>query len=163
MVLIDLYVKLMATVTRLLRSLEPLFALALRAFVGWQFMKSGWLKLTTWENTLYLFQEEYHVPVLPPDLAAVMGTGGELVFGTLVLVGFAGRLSALGLAVVNVMAVVSYAQVLLAPGFEGALEMHYLWGLMLLVTVVYGPGALSLDGLIGRWSPAAPHLRSQLV
>lgn len=159
MKLIDLYTALNSLLARVLQALEPLFALGVRSFVGWQFMKSGWLKLSAWDNTLYLFNEEYHVPVLPPELAAVIGTGGELVFGTLVLLGFAGRAAALGLAVVNVMAVVSYAQVLLAPGFEAALAMHYLWGLMLLVIAVYGPGPWSIDGLMARWSSAAPRLQ----
>ena len=148
---------------RLLRWFEPWFALALRAYVGWQFMKSGWLKFSSWDNTLYLFSEEYHVPLLPPDLAAVMGTGSELIFGTLVVLGLAGRLTALGLSAVNVLAVVSYAQVLLAPGFEGALGMHYLWATMLLVIVIYGPGALSLDGVLARWSPVAAQTRQQMI
>ena len=136
------------------RLLEPLFTLSVRAWVGWVFIKSGWLKFSSYENTLYLFQEEYHVPLIPPEVAAVVGTAGELGFGALVLAGLAGRLGPLGLSAVNLMAVVSYSHVLFADGFEAALGQHVLWGFMLLVLVVHGPGRWSLDGLFARWRPA---------
>jgi putative oxidoreductase len=108
------------------------------------------LKLSSWEQTLSLFRDEYHVPLLPPSLAAVLGTAGEIVFPVLLIVGLAGRLSALGLFAVNVMAVVSYSHVLLQEGFEAAVAQHYLWGFMLLVLAIHGPGALSLDALLER-------------
>lgn len=128
------------------------FAFATRCWVAWQFLKSGWLKLTSWDVTLSLFRDEYRTPLLPPELAAVAGTAGELVFPVLLILGLAGRLSALGLFAVNVMAVVSYAHVLLSEGFEAALGQHYLWGFMLVTLAVYGTGAWSLD----RW--LAPRL-----
>ena len=48
------------------------------------------------------------------------------------------------------MAVYAYAHVLLTEGFEAALGQHVLWGLMLLVIVVYGPGRVSLDHVLTR-------------
>ncbi|MEQ1803310.1 MAG: DoxX family protein [Gammaproteobacteria bacterium] len=133
---------------RLLDSLQPLFALATRLWVSWQFLKSGLLKVKDWESTLFLFQEEYRVPLLSPQLAALAGTAGELVFPFLLGIGLFGRFAALGLSAVNVLAVVSYAHVLLESGFEAALGQHVLWGFMLLVVAIYGPGPLSADGLI---------------
>ena len=59
------------------------------------------------------------------------------------------RYAALGLSVVNVIAVVGYAHVLMSDGFEAALGQHYLWGLMLLTLLVFGPGRLSADGFVG--------------
>jgi putative oxidoreductase len=47
------------------------------------------------------------------------------------------------------MAVVSYAHVLLTEGFEAAVGQHYLWGFALLVLAVFGPGRISVDGLLG--------------
>jgi putative oxidoreductase len=70
----------------------------------------------------------------------------------LVILGFAGRLSAIGLFAVNALAVISYSHVLFQEGFEAAIGQHYLWGFMLLVLIVYGPGALSVDGLLVRRS-----------
>jgi putative oxidoreductase len=128
--------------------LESPLLLAIRWFVAWQFLKSGWLKISDWETTLYLFQDEYHVPLLPPALAAVAGTAGELVFPTLLVVGLLGRYAAVGLSAVNVLAVISYAHVLLGEGFEAALGQHYLWGSLLLVLAVFGPGRWSLDALL---------------
>jgi len=145
-------------------NLESLLLLATRLWVSWEFLKSGWLKITSWQSTVFLFQNEYHVPVLPPYAAAVAGTAGELVFPVLLIVGLAGRLSALGLFAVNVMAVVSYADVLLSEGFEAAVGQHYLWGLMLLVLAVFGPGKVSLDYQLGTTSPTrTAGLRAQPV
>lgn len=138
-----------------LDALQPLFALATRLWVSWQFLKSGLLKAQDWDSTLFLFQEEYRVPLLSPQLAALAGTAGELVFPVLLGVGLLGRLAALGLSAVNVLAVISYAHVLLGSGFEAALGQHVLWGFMLLVLAVYGPGPLSADGLMAaRHNPA---------
>lgn len=130
---------------RLLNHLQPLFLLALRLWVSWQFLKSGWLKLTDWDSTLFLFQEEYRVPLLSPELAAFAGTFGELFFSLLLAFGVLSRVAAIGLSAVNVLAVVSYAHVLLSSGFEAALAQHFLWGLMLLAVVIFGPGKLSLQ------------------
>ena len=127
-----------------------LLLLATRLHVSWQFLKSGWLKLTDWETTLFLFQEEYHTPLLPPAAAAVAGTFGEIVFPALLIAGFMGRYAAVSLFAVNVVAVISYAHVLLAEGFEAALGQHYLWGFMLLVLAVFGPGRWSVDSLQRR-------------
>ena len=124
---------------------EPLLLLATRVYVSWQFLKSGWLKLGDWETTQFLFEEEYHTPLLPPVVAAIAGTAGELVFPVLLIAGLLGRYAAAGLFVVNVVAVVSYSHVLLTEGFEAALGQHYLWGFMLLVLVVLGPGRWALD------------------
>jgi putative oxidoreductase len=135
---------------RAFNPLQPLFALAARCYVGWQFLQSGLIKITTWQNTLYLYQSEYHMPWLTPYNAAVADTAGELVFPALLIIGFLSRLSALGLIVVNAMAVVSYAQVLLAQGSEAALGRHVLWGCVLLFLVFYGPGKLSLDYFLNR-------------
>lgn len=134
-----------AATLRILDRLQPMFLLGLRLWVSWQFLKSGWLKLTDWDSTLFLFQEEYRVPLLSPELAAVAGTFGEVVFPLLLVFGILSRFAAIGLSAVNVLAVVSYSHVLLASGFEAALAQHYLWGLMLLTVAIFGPGSLSLQ------------------
>jgi putative oxidoreductase len=139
--------------TRLGRTLDKVRApllLGTRLWVSWQFLKSGWLKLTTWDVTLELFRSEYHVPLLPPEAAAAAGTFGELVFPLLIIAGLTTRAAALGLSAVNLLAVVSYWHVLGSEGFEAALAQHVLWGYMLAVIVLFGGGAISLDRLTGR-------------
>jgi putative oxidoreductase len=132
---------------RLFDHFQSLVLLGTRFYVGWQFWKSGFLKVTSWSSTLDLFRTEYHVPLLPPPLAAVTGAGGELFFPALLFLGLFSRAGALGAFFVNAMAVISYRQVLLAEGSEAALGQHVLWGFMLLVLSVFGPGKIALD----RW------------
>jgi putative oxidoreductase len=112
--------------------------------VGWQFFKAGLIKISDWSATLALFHDEYHVPVLPPDLAAVMGASGELVFPVLLLVGVISRPAAFGLFFVNLMAVISYPD-LFTFECPAGLKDHFCWGALLLVIVAFGPGRLALD------------------
>jgi len=140
-----------AMAARLLNPLQSLFALGARLYVSWQFLKSGYLKVTSWDSTIYLFENEYHTPVLSPHAAAVAGAFGELFFPTLLVLGLVSRLSAIGLFAVNAMAVISYSRVLLAEGSEAALGQHILWGTLILFLIIYGPGKLSVDHLL-NWS-----------
>ena len=128
--------------------LSPLLLLGLRLWVPWQFFKAGLVKVSDWQSTLWLFEEEYHVPLLPPAIAAAAGTAGELVFPVLLAAGLATRWAALGLSLVNVMAVVAYAHVVLGEGFEAALGQHWLWGTVLAVLFTFGPGRWSVDAWI---------------
>lgn len=127
--------------------LQPLALLAARAYVAQVFFLAGLSKLRDWETTLALFEDEYHVPVLPTEWAAVLGTGGEIVLPALLLLGLGGRLAAAGLSVVNVVAVISLAEI--APA---ALVQHQLWGALLLALLLWGPGRWSVDAaLLRRW------------
>lgn len=143
-------IRLHAALGRALDFLRPLFLLGTRWFVSWQFLKSGWLKLTEWDTTLFLFRDEYRVPVLPPGAAAVAGTFGELFFPLLLVAGLFTRVGALGLFAVNALAVVSYWHVLGSEGFEAALAQHVLWGYMLAVIAVMGGGGISADAWLER-------------
>lgn len=143
-----------AALGRLLDHLSPLVLLGTRFYVGWQFWKSGLLKLGSWSSTLDLFRSEYHVPVLPPYLAAVTGTFGELFFPALLFLGLFGRIGALGAFFVNALAVIAYRHVLLTEGFEAALAQHVLWGFMLLMLSIFGSGPISLDHWLERRSAA---------
>jgi putative oxidoreductase len=140
--------QLNAALARWLDKLQPLALLAARLYVTDVFWRSGWLKLTSWPSTLDLFREEYHVPLLPPDVAAVAGTFGELFFPALLVLGLCGRVGALGTFFVNAMAVISYSNVLLAEGYEAALGNHILWGALLLGLIVFGPGRISIDAWV---------------
>lgn len=131
-----------------LTALGPLVDLAIRLEVAQVFFRSGLLKVRNWDGTLYLFQNEYKVPLLPPDLAAYLGTFGELFLPPLLALGLATRFAALALTVFNIVAVVSFWHVL--SGNDAALASHFFWGLLLLVTLTHGAGKLSLDHLIAR-------------
>lgn len=114
---------------RALALLAPLADLLARLYIARVFLLSGWSKISDWDTTLYLFAEEYHVPLLPPNLAAVLGTGGELLFPVMLVLGLFTRLSALGLFFLNIVALASYWHVL--KDVPVALDDHLVWGLML--------------------------------
>ena len=84
-----------------------LFDLALRLWVAWAFFKSGLTKIQSWDTTLMLFEYEYDVPLLSPQLAAWSGTIAELTLPVLVALGIASRASALALFLFNAVAVYS--------------------------------------------------------
>ncbi len=131
-----------------LEQLQPLALLAARLYVAQVFFAAGLTKLRDWPTTLALFENEYAVPLLPTGLAAVLGTAGELVLPVLLALGLAGRLAAAGLSVVNIVAVISLAEI--APA---ALTQHQLWGALLAVLLLWGPGRWSLDALwLRRWA-----------
>jgi putative oxidoreductase len=124
-----------------------LASLALRWYIGWQFFKAGLTKIRDWDATLALFQDEYHVPLLPPELAAYMAAGGELILPLLLFAGVITRPAALALFCVNAMAVISYPQLF---SFEcpAAINDHFFWGAGLLLLVAYGPGRFSVDAFL---------------
>ncbi|WP_431099203.1 DoxX family protein [Polaromonas aquatica] len=138
--------------TRSLDSLQPLAALLARLYIAQVFFLSGLTKLRDWEITVALFTDEYKVPLLPPALAAAMGTAGEIALPVLLVLGLGGRFSPLGLFVVNAVAVISLSEI--APA---ALQQHVFWGSLLAGLAIYGLGPWSLD----RW--AAPRIHSALI
>ena len=130
---------------RALHALSPLVDLGVRLFIASVFFKSGLTKIANWDSTLALFDNEYAVPLLPSALAALLGTSVELCGPVLLALGLGTRFAAFVLFVFNIIAVISYAD-LSAAG----LKDHQTWGLLILVTLVHGPGRLSLDHWIGR-------------
>ena len=129
--------------------LKPVAQLAARVYVASVFFRSGLTKLHDWGTTLALFADEYHVPLLSPEVAALLGTGGELGLSVLLVAGLFGRFAAAGLSVINIVALISLMDV---P--DAALMGHVFWAALLGFLVLWGPGALSLD----RW--LIPRLRA---
>lgn len=132
-------------VIRGLEFVAPLIDLGIRLWVANVFWKSGLTKIASWENTVLLFTHEYQVPVLSPEVAAALATASELVFPVLLAIGLASRASAGALFVLNAVAVISYPDL-----NDVGLKDHFVWGLLLLVTLTHGPGRLSLDYFIRK-------------
>ena len=123
--------------------LQPAALLAARWYVASVFFRSGLTKLRDWDTTLALFADEYHVPFLNSTVAAWLGTGAELVLPVLLVFGLFGRFAALGLTVLNVVAVLSLMDV---P--DAALMGHVFWGCLLLGLLLWGPGRWSVDRIL---------------
>src|ERR1700689_160796 len=68
-----------------------LLALPLRAAVATVFWNSGTTKLANWDATLQLFEDDYKVPLIPPDIAAHIAASVELSTPFLLLFGLLTR------------------------------------------------------------------------
>jgi putative oxidoreductase len=126
------------------------FDLVVRLYLLKVFFQSGLTKIQSWQSTVDLFAYEYSVPFLPPEVAAYMGTAGELILPVLILVGLMTRPAAIGLFILNAVAAYAYALTDFY-NFTGMLD-HILWGAMILVYILYGPSPLSIDNLLSKKS-----------
>ncbi len=124
--------------------IEPVLALGLRLWMAQVFFSSGLTKIASWENTVFLFEFEYQVPVLPPVLAAGFATAFELAMPVLLVAGFTTRLAALPLLAMAL--VIQFALGAANPAFDNI--AHYYWMILLIVIAVRGPGPLSLDHFV---------------
>lgn len=128
-------------------SLPSLVQLALRLGLGGVFWSSARTKvdgvIAVSENTTFLFEEEYRLPLLSPEFAAHLTTYAEHLFPLMLLLGFGSRIAGLGL-----LAMASVIQIFVYP--DALLSTHLGWIAMAAAIVIYGPGRYSLDHLIFR-------------
>lgn len=125
--------------------ISPSVDLIARVWIARVFWLSGMTKISSWDTTLSLFEEEYQVPLLSPELAAVLATSVELAGATLLAIGLGSRAAATALFILNIVAAISYPDL-----SEAGLKDHYYWGLFLAFFIVHGAGKLSFDQLIRR-------------
>ena len=85
------------------------------------------------------------MPLLSPTIAAYLGTAAELGLPVLLALGIGTRFAAIALFVFNIVAVISYPDL-----SDAGLKDHMLWGALLLVTLVYGPGRIAVDYWLQR-------------
>jgi len=103
------------------------------------------MKFNNWDSTLFLFEYEYQVPLIPWQLAAYVGTAAEVLLPAFVAIGMVTRPMTLALFGFNIVTVISYPAL-----WETRFFYHQLWGLMMLVVVIYGAGRWSVDQLFSR-------------
>jgi len=127
-----------ALLGRFPRSLQQLL---FRFAVAGVFMKAGLTKIASWETTVALFRDEYKVPIVPPEIAALLGTTFELGCSTLLIVGLGTRLATLPL-----LGMLTIIQLFVYPS---AWADHLTWGSILIAVLTRGAGAVSIDRLIG--------------
>ncbi|NQD92450.1 DoxX family membrane protein [Pseudomonas sp. CrR25] len=89
-----------------------------------------------------LFAEEYKVPLLSPELAALGAAFAEHLFPLLILLGLATRFSALALLGMTLV-----IQLFVYPD---AYPTHGVWAAVLLLLIAKGPGVAAIDHLIAK-------------
>ena len=126
---------------------QSLLQLLMRFSIFWVFWRSGTLKAANMEQAIELFREEYKLPILPPEIAAYLGTAVELGAPCLILLGLFTRLAALPL-----IALTLTIQFLV---YWNDYPSHLLWLAILAFILTRGPGPYSLDALLFRNRGAA--------
>ncbi|MGE3449748.1 MAG: DoxX family protein [Microbacteriaceae bacterium] len=116
--------------------------LAMRIGVGSVFFKAGLLKASGFATAVMLFENEYQVPLLAPEVAARIAMVQELALPVLLFLGLGTRLAALPL-----LGMIGVIQLFVYPG---AWTEHLIWSSILVFLMVRGAGPLSLDALIAR-------------
>jgi putative oxidoreductase len=124
-----------------LEVLTMLPILGMRLWVANVFWKAGLTKIDNWETTLFLFEEEYAVPLLPTEVAAYLGTAGELIAPVLIAFGFGARAGAFVLLIMTAVIEFTYQ----------SFPAHQVWALILLMILFYGPGRISLDHFVRKY------------
>ncbi len=118
--------------------------LAARLAVGIVFWQSARTKVegvSIREQTYFLFENVYDLPLIPSDWAAVAATLGEHALSVLLFAGLASRFAAAGLLVM-----VAVIQVFVFPE---AWVLHGTWAACLLLVLSRGAGVVSLDRALG--------------
>jgi putative oxidoreductase len=123
--------------------LAPLWDLAARAYLFRAFFYSGMISFNRfltgeWETTVFLYTYEHPVPLLKPEIAAVVSTAAELALPLLLLIGFASRFCAAGLLVMSLLIEFTYMHSL----------QHYLWMFLASSLMLKGAGRFSLDSFL---------------
>jgi len=131
-------------VNRLKSTPDALLVFMARISMGAFFIRAGQTKIdgdfNITDTTVYLFREEYQVPLLPPEVAAYMATITEHMLGALLIIGLATRLSALGLLGMTIV-----IEVFVYPA---SWPDHLLWATALMLILTRGPGWLAADTLL---------------
>ncbi len=136
--------------TMLDRIPQSLISLAARIFPAAVFWQSGQTKLEGWHvsaSAIYLFRDEYKLPLIDPVVAAHLAAFNEHFFPLLLVLGLASRFAAFALLVMT-----SVIEIFVYPD---AWPTHGVWITCFLVIIARGPGMLSLDHLIARRFGAA--------
>jgi len=124
---------------------HSLIALLARLSIAMTFWQSGQTKVVGWhvtDSAIFLFENEYKLPLIDPVIAAHLAAFAEHFFPVLLALGLASRFAALALLGMTLV-----IQVFVYPG---AWPTHGLWAACLLLLIARGPGSVSLDSFIAR-------------
>lgn len=115
-----------------------LLVLFIRIWMARIFWYSGLSKISDIPATIYLFEYEYKVACIPPEIAAYLSTAIELSMPVFLIIGLFSRLASIPLIVMTLIIRLTYPD----------LVEHAYWLFLLSTIVFYGSGKLSLDYFI---------------
>lgn len=134
-------VQIYLSVLRVLEKIAlPVLVLFMRFWMAKIFWYSGLTKISNWQSTVFLFKDEYKVPVIPPEIAAYFATTFELSCPILLILGFATRFATLPMLAMTAVIQFTYLDLI----------DHRYWAMLLALILFYGPGPLSLDHWISK-------------
>jgi putative oxidoreductase len=131
--------------TAVLQKLDSLPLLIARLSVGWVMVESGWGKLGNLPQVVEYFRS---LGIPAPELQAPFAAGSELVFGASLMLGLFTRISAIPLMVIMTVAILTAKRDELGGVSDLLGFIEYLYLALLLVLLVRGGGAWSLDRLL---------------
>jgi putative oxidoreductase len=122
---------------------HDLIALIARISIGTVFWRSAMTKVEGFAlkpSTVFLFENEYKLPVIPPEIAAYLATATELTMPLLLWSGLLTRFAASALLIMTLV-----IEIFVYPL---AFDTHGVWAVTLLYLMKYGAGTYSLDHLL---------------
>jgi len=125
---------------------HDLIAVVARISIGTVFWRSAMTKidgLSLRPSTFFLFENDYRLPLIPPELAAYLATATEITMPLLLWSGLLTRFAAtilLGMTLVIEIFV-----------YPNAFDTHGVWAVTLLYLMKYGAGRFSLDHAFKGW------------
>ncbi|MFA5120980.1 DoxX family protein [Zavarzinia sp.] len=140
------------TLQRVGSLIAPFGLLGLRLGIGLVFWKSSSTRFDGFglsDSAISLFEDLYRVPLLPPTVAAYLGTFTEAIGAWLLFLGLFTRFGAL--ALLGVTAMIQFVVPITGDGIKFNPTELFLWGGALVTLLVHGGGPLSLDWLAGKF------------
>ncbi len=156
-----------------LRYAQPVFLLAIRVLVGWGFIDAGWGKLTNVADAAAYFAG-LHIPM--PTLNAYLAGTAETVGGALLILGAASRVITIPLIGTMIVAYATAHRCSFDKAIEAVSDLSKAFSdasawskgftdasafveaflaqpptpyvIVVVVVLLFGPGVLSLDGLL---------------
>lgn len=118
----------------------PVLQLIIRLWMANIFWNAGVVKISDWQTTLALFQQEYKVPFIQPDVAAYLAAMTELTCPVLLVLGIATRIATIPMMLMILVIQFTYLNS----------DEHLYWLMLLGTLLCFGPGRLSFDYLLKR-------------
>ncbi len=155
--------KFYSWLTTLGRSLQSPVLLIIRLYWGWQFFQTGKGKLMDVSKPAQYFAS-LGIPF--PHFQAILVGCTECFGGLLLLAGLASRLISVQLAIVLTVAYltadIDRVRAILSDPDKFVTADEFLFLFAVVIVFVFGPGALSLDALIGKYFKAKDRMTQQL-